>query len=238
VAVRIKNWAQFQHFKDRRPPWVKLYRDLLDDMEWHELDAKAAKALVMFWLIASESDGELPDSKKLAFRLRTSEKECLDIVSKLSHWLEQDDINAISTRYQDGSPETETETETETEERRDRSGAFEKFWTEYPNRKAKSNAVKAWDKIDPALYETIMAALRVQARSAAWLKDAGQFVPHPATWLNGKRWEDSTEAPAKKVDASWLAATGFDTAEEARNFGCHPSTAHLFRDGRRIEEHA
>jgi hypothetical protein len=33
VTIRIKNWAQFQHFKDRKPPWVKLYRDLLDDME-------------------------------------------------------------------------------------------------------------------------------------------------------------------------------------------------------------
>jgi hypothetical protein len=118
LSIRIKNWSQFQHFKDRRPPWVKLYRDLLDDMEWHELDANAAKALVMFWLIASETDGELPDTKKLAFRLRMSEKECLDIISKLSHWLEHDDINAISTRYQvapvaDVSGHQETETETE-----------------------------------------------------------------------------------------------------------------------------
>lgn len=232
MAIRIKNWAQFQHFKDRRPPWVKLYRDLLDDMEWHELDAKAAKALVMFWLIASESDGALPDSKKLAFRLRVSEKECLDIVSKLSHWLEQDDISVISERYQDGPPETETE------KRRDRDVAFDLFWNEYPNRKAKANAVKAWGRVPEGLYPTVMNALRVQANSADWKKDAGKYIPHAATWLNGKRWEDSAQMPAKGPDVSWLTSTGFDTAEEARNFGCQPSTAHLFRDGRRIQEAA
>jgi len=109
--MKIKNWSKFQHFKDRKPPWVKLYRDLLDDIEWHELDPKAAKVLVMLWLIASEEEGSIPPNKQLAFRLRMSEKETEVCISKLSHWLEQDDDNVISTRYQDDAPETETETE-------------------------------------------------------------------------------------------------------------------------------
>jgi hypothetical protein len=113
--MRIKNWSQFQHFKDRRPPWIKLYRDILDDIEWHELDAKSAKVLVMLWLIASESDGVIPDTKKLAFRLRMTEKDTEASLIKLSHWLEQDDINVISDGYQGDLPETETETETEGE---------------------------------------------------------------------------------------------------------------------------
>jgi hypothetical protein len=112
---RIKDWHKFQHFKDRKPPWIKLYRDLLDDVEWHDLDAKAAKALVMIWLIASEYDGALPNMKTLAFRLRVSENEAKSIVSKLSHWLIQHDINVISERYQDDRLEKERETETETE---------------------------------------------------------------------------------------------------------------------------
>jgi hypothetical protein len=113
--MKIKNWSKFQHFKDRKPPWVKLYRDLLDDIEWHELDPKAAKVLVMLWLIASEDEGSIPPNKQLAFRLRMSEKETEVCISKLSHWLEQDDNNVISTRYQDDAPETETETEKKTE---------------------------------------------------------------------------------------------------------------------------
>lgn len=115
--LRIKNWHQFQHFKDRRPPWVKLYRDLLDDMEWHDLDPKAAKVLVMLWLIASESDGVLPDIKKLAFRLRVSEAVTSELLGKLSHWLEQDDNGVISDGYRSDTPETEEERETEKRQR-------------------------------------------------------------------------------------------------------------------------
>ena len=113
--MKIKNWSKFQHFKDRRPPWIKLYRDLLDDIDWHQLDPLASKVLVMCWLIASEDDGKIPDTKTLAFRLRMSEKQTSDCVTKLNHWLEHDDIEAISERYQDDAPETEGETETEKE---------------------------------------------------------------------------------------------------------------------------
>lgn len=117
--MRIKNWTKFQHFKDRRPPWVKLYRDILDDLEWHELDPLAAKVLVMLWLIASENDGRIPDNKTLAFRLRLTELKTKEIIIKLSHWLEQDDINAISEQYQCDRPERETETETKKETKRE-----------------------------------------------------------------------------------------------------------------------
>lgn len=30
----VKNWERFQHYKDRDPPWVKLYRDLLTSESW------------------------------------------------------------------------------------------------------------------------------------------------------------------------------------------------------------
>jgi hypothetical protein len=113
--MRIKHWNKFQHFKDRKPPWVKLYRDLLDDLDWHELDAQASKVLVMLWLIASEDEGRIPPTKTLAFRLRMTEKQTNDCLNKLSHWLEQDDINTISERYQDDGLETERETEKEKE---------------------------------------------------------------------------------------------------------------------------
>ena len=118
--MRIKNWAKLQHFKDRRPPWVKLYRDILDDPDWHELDAESSKILVMLWLIASEDEdqqGNLPDAKKLAFRLRITQKHLEKACINLSHWLIQDDITVISERYQVDAPERageETETETET----------------------------------------------------------------------------------------------------------------------------
>jgi hypothetical protein len=98
MAARVRNWKKFQHFTDRRPSWIKVYRDLLDDPDWHELSGDEAKALVMIWLVASEYDGDLPDTRKLAFRLRTGERELEKLLRRLSHWLERDDAEALSFR--------------------------------------------------------------------------------------------------------------------------------------------
>jgi hypothetical protein len=116
MRLRVKNWSDFQHFKDRQPIWIKLYRKLLEDIEWHELDPVAAKALVMIWLVASENDGELPVIKTLAFRLRMKVSELERIIPSLSHWVEQVDITLISGRYQaDALEESRGEVEGETE---------------------------------------------------------------------------------------------------------------------------
>lgn len=101
MRYAIKDFSRFQHFKDRTPPWVKLYRDILDDPDWHALQPEAAKVLVMLWVIASEDEtkkGLLPEDKKLAFRLRITEKNLRIVLSQLSHWLIQVDIETISER--------------------------------------------------------------------------------------------------------------------------------------------
>ena len=69
---------------------------------------------------------------------------------------------------------------------------FDLFWQEYPRKAAKAAALKAWQKLNPSpeLVERILAHVRDHKRSPDWLKDGGQFVPHPATFLNGRRWED------------------------------------------------
>lgn len=187
--MRVKNFAKFQHFKDRCPPWVKLYRDLLNDIEWFELDPKAAKVLVSLWLIASEDEsreGNLPELKQLAFRLRISETELKSIVIKLSHWLEQDDINLISEEHQDDAPEKRQRRE-ETESAS--PVGFAEFWSAYPKKVGKGAAEKAWKKAKANL-DSVLAAIKVQASSDQWRKENGQYIPNPATWINERRWED------------------------------------------------
>jgi hypothetical protein len=161
--MRIKNWNKFQHFKDRKPPWVKLYRDLLDDIEWHELDAQASKVLVMLWLIASEEDGKVPSSKTLAFRLRMSEKQTMDCLNKLSHWLEHDDISAISDRYQDDGLETETETETKKEKETKKihapKGVSIEIWNSFVAQRKANRAV---------ITETVIRSIEREAVKAGW----------------------------------------------------------------------
>ena len=77
---------------------------------------------------------------------------------------------------------------------------FDEFWKVYPKKAGKDDARKAWLKIKPDddLKNQILKTVSVAARSPDWLKDNGQFIPHAATWLNGKRWEDG--APATSID--------------------------------------
>ena len=205
--MKIKDWKKFQHFKDRRPPWIKLYRDLLDDDEWFSLPPISAKALVTLWLLASEDEtkqGVLPPFKKIAFRLRMSEKSLQSIVSDLSHWLIQDDINEISNCHQLGPSETEAYTkeretykaETETNTAGVVISEFETFWTHYPKKIGKKEALKAWEKAkDKPLIGAILLILVMAKASDQWTKDNGQFIPNPATWINQGRWADE---PIKK----------------------------------------
>jgi uncharacterized phage protein (TIGR02220 family) len=128
VCYRIKNWSKHQHFKDRRPPWIKIHREILDDPEWFDLTGEEAKHLIMLWLIASEDEdmeGKLPSLKKIAFRLRVSESKAQQTLNKLTNFLIQDDIKAISECCQVDAPETETETETEKETEKEKETATE-----------------------------------------------------------------------------------------------------------------
>ena len=251
MIFQIKGFKKFQHFKDRKPPWIKLYRELLDDLEWHELDAKAAKVLVMLWLIASESDGVLPDTKKLSFRLRISEKEVISSCNNLSHWLEQVDITAISPRYQETRVETETETETETDivgdEHRDIENPqsakpdnpdFMQAWEAYPQRPgaSKAAALRAWSariKDGTSAGEMIAGTKRYAAYCKSQ-KTEPQFVKQPSTFFGpDKHFLNDYGIKSLKL-SDWWTVGGFACEAEARNV-CGPSTVHQFRDGQRIE---
>ena len=90
-GYRIRNWDKFQHYKSetrKRPGWIKLYKTLMHDREFYELDGKILRFLILFWLLASDDDGYLPTIKDTAFILHSTEKEIRSALSSLSHWLE------------------------------------------------------------------------------------------------------------------------------------------------------
>lgn len=72
---------------------------------------------------------------------------------------------------------------------------FAEFWIAYPKKVGKGAAEMAWKKHRPDL-QTCLAAVAAASRSTDWTKDAGQFVPNPATWLNQRRWEDGAATVA------------------------------------------
>ena len=69
---------------------------------------------------------------------------------------------------------------------------FETFWRAYPRRVGKSAAWRAWQQRHPGaeLLQQILSALAWQIKQDSWIREAGRYVPNPATWLNAARWED------------------------------------------------
>jgi len=188
--MKIKNWNKFQHFKDRKPLWIKLYRDLLNDISWHKLDGETSKTLIGLWLLASEDkSGELPPIDIIAFRLRITEDKLEQQLTKLNDFLEQLDIKCISTGYTLDSLEKRRDREEKNTVDKKASTHvfnFNKFWSLYPKKTGKQKCLSLWTKKKPPV-EIVLKAVAWQKKSEQWKKG---FIPNPSTWLNEGRWED------------------------------------------------
>ena len=69
---------------------------------------------------------------------------------------------------------------------------FLTFWTIYPRKVGKPAALKSWLRQKPPIG-AVLAALEWQRGDEQWVKDGGQFIPHPSTYLNNRRWEDERQ---------------------------------------------
>jgi len=80
----------------------------------------------------------------------------------------------------------------ESKEKKDPASLFDRFWSAYPKKKSRGDALKAFQKINPDEELLVIMVAKVEAEKATkqWKEDNGRFIPHPATWLNGRRWED------------------------------------------------
>lgn len=97
--------------------------------------------------------------------------------------------------------------------------AFAQFWQAYPKKTGKKAALKAWKNAkDKPVLPALLAALEKQKTWAQWLRDGGQYIPNPATWLNQGRWND--EPPESHARAS-PGRVGFGRYEERgdRDYG-------------------
>lgn len=112
ARVSVKGWTEFQHYKHRSPPWIKLHRGLLDNYDFQTMQLASRALAPMFWLLASESaDGSFDaDPVKLAFRLRTTEKTVSQAISELiGKGFLVDASGALAECKPDACLETETE---------------------------------------------------------------------------------------------------------------------------------
>ncbi|HWI50109.1 MAG TPA: hypothetical protein VNU45_18010 [Rummeliibacillus sp.] len=73
---------------------------------------------------------------------------------------------------------------------------FDKFWEVYPKKVGKEAAHKWFKKNNPSEQFVSMLISDLQTRiKSEWNGKDKQFIPHPASYLNGKRWEDEIISP-------------------------------------------
>jgi hypothetical protein len=192
-----KNWAVFQHYKDRCPPWIKLHRDLLNDRTFMCLPIASKAIAPLMWLLASESKNGVFDGSvdELVFRLHITPKEYHDGVKPLidkGFFIIASGV--LADRKQLAIPETETETETKTEKKQKATvvatpdGVSQSVWDDFKTlRKAKkapitqravdgiiAEANKAGWSLEQALTECVVRGW--QSFKAEWVADKPKLV--------------------------------------------------------------
>lgn len=121
-----------------------------------------------------------------------------------------------------GHSDTDTEANTnlsslQSEEGKEsEKGEFEAFWKAYPRKVGKKAALKSYHaQPDLPSIDVLLTAITMQKASPQWAKDGGQFIPHPATWLNRGQWADVPTETKPTVFEEFLARGGDDGEENS-----------------------
>jgi hypothetical protein len=111
-----------------------------------------------------------------------------------ARWRAGKDVSVVDLVDAQASTSTSTREEKRREEKPSSPHAekFGEFWSEFPRKDSKADALKAFVKlkVGDELFPLILAGLERAKESEQWTKDGGKFIPYAATWLNKRRWED------------------------------------------------
>jgi len=190
--LRVRNWDKFQPtMKDRNVIWIKIYRQILEDYEWHNLSSDSKATLLELLLLASENNGQLPEVHKIAFRLRKTEDFINEQIGLLSHWLQLDN-NLITNCEQDVALEKSREEKSKTYVR------FDEFWnTLLPKRRVnRKGCIEKWKNHNlDTEADNILSWLKQMNMTKEWKEG---FNPSPEVIINQRRWEDGITKPTIK----------------------------------------
>lgn len=119
-TLSVKNFEQFQHYKDRTPPWIKLYNTTLDDYEFGRLSDASKWHLVAIWLLASRYDNKIPDDAEwISSKANAITQVDIEALVNAGFLIRNNTVQSASKpqapRSETARPERESETEVERE---------------------------------------------------------------------------------------------------------------------------
>lgn len=163
--------------------------------------------------------------KVLSFDGRTRKlKSCLAFFPKPP--CENPKADMGNSQVSNTKSKTKSKSTTRKREGGDFSPGFTEFWNAYPRKVAKQNALKAWLKTgaddSQSLTDTILADVTRRV-DGEWKGKEVQYIPHPATYLNQRRWEDESSATDTVEDEYYPRYPEYHEGDEfIEPEGCKP----------------
>ncbi|HDY87965.1 MAG TPA: hypothetical protein ENH82_07630, partial [bacterium] len=114
--IQIEEWNKFQHYKQRNPPWIKLYSKLLENDDFDDLPDDSKLLFFNLLMFASRRGNKVKLNfpflqKRLPMNSIITQETLQPLIKAGFIGVYQNDSDPLSNVYQDVIPETETETE-------------------------------------------------------------------------------------------------------------------------------
>jgi hypothetical protein len=211
-VLKVKNWAKFQHYKHRRPPWIKLVTDTFQNYEFSCLQDASKLLAIGIWTLASRSklgDGSVPEDflwikEQLLIgsdkEFAVTEENLQELINKgfiVRRSRKQDASTMLAPCKQKGVTETETETDRDLLRKslvRDlQKRAFVTLWNAWPRHDKRQNTYQKFLQVSNGSVELVLARGLQQVKLWEIEKREKRFVPMLATWLHQKRFDTEPE---------------------------------------------
>lgn len=184
--LSIKNFEKYQTYKLTNPPWFKIHKSFFGDREVTKLSPVSRYLYLGLIYLATETNNSIANDRTwIAQRLAITEPEVDLRPLYKAGFLKCTHVH----RYLSEKDSSETG-----QDRTDIKAVridheFDQFWDVYPKKVDKERAKKAWQKLMGSRPDlsVLLTALAQQQKSRQWQEG---FIPNPATWLTGKRWND------------------------------------------------
>lgn len=167
---------------------------------WQGIEIKPGSRAVSIEKLASETGLSIQEVRTSLKRLKTSGELTSDkchycSIISITKWdsyqdEQQANNNQITNEQQSNNNNIRRE-----ERKKERiyiyTPEFEAFWSVYPNRTNKANALKSYQaSIKETDHEKIINGTIAYADYCKRANTETRFIAHASTWLNGKRWEN------------------------------------------------
>ena len=202
---KVKNWDNFQHYKDRNPPWIKLHNQLLDNYEFELLGDSSKGHLLCIWMLASRTQNKMPYDAKWIAKIGASSKVDLQAIES-SGFIERlhDASNMLhkENNCDSVSVPSEEKSRVETEAEKSRSKVSSKLdyssWPEMPSEQTLKDWLAMRKRLKANVTQTVINRFANQLHKA---KEKGFSVNDCIAECVVRNW--------RGFDVTWLNQQNF-----------------------------